>query len=301
MKASIIAIAILSTIGMAHARNDGGPSNNNGPTFGGNTTVTANPSASAGAAALSSSSATGIGVGMGGAGGNASATGGAGGSATAVGLGGNVQSTIGNSVSNSVRNDVSSTNLNANTNSVRNDNANVQGQQQGQGQHQGQSQAAISGGNKLTNEGNNSAQSTSVTVEGDTYQAAKIPVATAYAAPLAASNGTCMGSSSGGAQGPGFGVSFGSTWTDSSCDMRYDAEALRAAGLPGAAQARLCQKPEIAAAMDAAGTPCPGAKKSAAAPAAPVTAVPAPQVQTSQYVGSDPIVMQRLGLAPLSK
>lgn len=287
----IIACALIATA--VQARSGDGPSNNNGPTFGGNTTVNANPSASAAAAALSSSSATGIGVGLGGAGGSATA---------------GVNSTIGNSVNNAVRNDVSNTNVNANTNSVRNENANVQGQGQHQGQGQMQDQVqhqqatSNSGGNKLTNEGNNSAQSTSVKVEGDTYQAAKIPVATAYAAPLAASNGTCMGSSSAGAQGVGFGLSIGSTWTDSSCDMRYDAEALRAAGLPGAAQARLCQKPEIAKAMEAAGTPCPGAKKAAAVTQpAPVAEVPAPAVKTSQYVGSDPIVMQRLGLAPLAK
>lgn len=208
------------------------------------------------------------------------------------GQGGSAAAIAGAGVTSSIRNDVSSTNINANSNQ--------QGQQQGQ--LQGQQQTAISGGNKLTNEGNNSAQSTTVKVEGDTYQAAKIPVATAYAAPLAASNGTCMGSSSAGAQGVGFGLSIGSTWTDSSCDMRYDAEALRAAGLPGAAQARLCQKPEIAKAMEAAGTPCPGAKKAAAVTQpAPVAEVPAPAVKTSQYVGSDPIVMQRLGLAPLAK
>lgn len=293
MKRNIIAIVTLIAIASAaHARNDGGPSNNNGPTFGGSTTVTANPSATAGAAALSSSSATGsgTGVGFGGAGG----AGGAGGSATAVGLGGNVHSTIGNT--NSVRNDVSSTNINANSNQQ----GQHQGQGQQQGQLQGQQQQAVSnsGGNRLTNEGNNAAQKTSVTVEGDIYEAAKIPVATAYAAPLTASNGTCMGSSSGGAQGPGFGVSFGSTWTDSSCDMRYDAEALRAAGQPAAAIARLCQKPEIAAAMEAAGTKCPGKAKTAAAPA--VQTLPVAE-QQAKYEHTDPIVRARLGLAPLSK
>lgn len=97
-------------------------------------------------------------------------------------------------------------------------------------------------------------KSDTVVVDNDNT---RYPVATAYAAPLTASNGTCMGSSSAGAQGAALGVSFGTTWTDSSCDIRYDAEALRAAGLPIAARARLCQKPEIAKAMEAAGTPCP--------------------------------------------
>lgn len=85
----------------------------------------------------------------------------------------------------------------------------------------------------------------------------RYPVSTAYAAPLTATNGTCMGSSSAGAQGAALGVSFGTTWTDTSCDIRYDAEALRAASMPRAAIARLCQKAEIAKAMEAAGTPCP--------------------------------------------
>ncbi len=146
-----------------------------------------------------------------------------------------------------------------------------------QGQAQGQMQSAKTG-------------DVSVNVAGDqTYRTA----ATAYAAPLAASNGTCMGSSSVGAQGT-FGLSFGTTWTDDSCDLRYDAEALRAVGQPAAAVARLCMKPEIAEAMAAAGTPCKGAKVASAPAAAPV---PAPLVSSSAYTGSDPIVIKRLGLA----
>lgn len=210
----------------------------------------------------------------------------------------------GGSASSTVRNDVSSTNLNANTNSVRNDNANVQGQgqkqgqqqgqKQGQGQLQGQQQSAISGGNKLTNEGNNSAQSTSVKVEGDVYEAARIPVATAYAAPLTASNGTCMGSSSAGGQGLNLGLSFGTTWTDDNCDRRYDAQELRAQGLVKAATALMCQKPSIAAAMKEAGTPCPAPAAQAAA-----STSPAAQADVAQVQYTDPIIRRRLGLPPL--
>ncbi len=153
-----------------------------------------------------------------------------------------------------------------------------------------------SGGNTQSNLGNNS--TTSVTVAGDTvtYEAqARNPVGTAYAAPLTASNGTCMGSTSGGAQGVSFGVSFGTTWADTSCDLRYDAEALRAAGLPKAAQVRLCQKPEIASAMEAAGTPCPGIKTAAAAHTTSVATAGAPEKAEFQ----DPIIRKRLGLPPL--
>lgn len=163
--------------------------------------------------------------------------------------GGNTQSNAGNNSTNNVSSG-GNTQSNAGNNSTNN---------------------ASSGGNTQsatqTNTGNNSANSAngnSVTVNGDTvtYKAQdRDPVSTAYAAPLTASNGTCMGSTSGGIQGIGLGISVGSTWTDESCDMRYDAEALRAAGLPKAAQARLCQKKEIAAAMEAAGTPCLGGAK----------------------------------------
>ncbi|MGE8317386.1 MAG: hypothetical protein ACN6O3_01490 [Comamonas sp.] len=127
----------------------------------------------------------------------------------------------------------------------------------------------MTGGSQTAN------NTTNVNVQGDTYQAqARNPVSTAFAPPLTAANGTCMGSTSGGAQGVGFGLSFGSTWTDSSCDMRYDAEALRAAGMQQAALARLCQKAEISQAMQAAGTPCPGANaaKSTQSPAPAPTA-----------------------------
>lgn len=140
-----------------------------------------------------------------------------------------------------------------------------------------------SGGNKLTNEGNNSAQS--VTVQGDSH-----PVSSAIAAPLTASNGTCMGSTSAGAQGVTIGVSVGTTWTDSDCDRRYDAQELRAQGLVKAATALMCQKPSIAAAMKEAGTPCPSGAKTAAAPA---------QANVAQVEYTDPIIRRRLGLPPL--
>jgi hypothetical protein len=153
----------------------------------------------------------------------------------------------------------------------------VQGQQQGQTQSSrntatggagGKANATggnATGGNAAGGAGGNSGGNV-ITVEGakgDVYMAPaqeRNPVNTAYAAPVVATNGTCMGSSSGGGQGAAIGISFATTWTDNSCDIRYDAEALRAAGLTRAAQARLCQKADIAKAMEAAGTPCPGAE-----------------------------------------
>lgn len=257
--------------------------------------------------------ATGIGNsygGEGGKGGSATATGG-----NSVATGGNATggSATGGSVLGSGNSSSSSGVIGSGNSS--NLNANVQGQAQGQiatggqggagGQGGSASAGAVSssggntmiGGSQSTRTDNQSAASNSVVVEGDTYEAKRAPVATAYAAPLTASNGTCQGSTSAGAQGVSFGVSFGSTWKDDSCDMRYDAEALRAAGLPHAAQARLCQKPEIEKAMEAAGTPCPKVKTSAVA-----TTIVRPATEQEQavgYTGSDPVVRARLGLPPL--
>ena len=117
-----------------------------------------------------------------------------------------------------------------------------------------------------------------VSVGGDTYEAqARSPVASAWAAPLAASNGTCMGSTSAGAQGVTIGLSVGTTWTDENCNARYDAIAIKALGHERAAWARLCQQPAIRKAYEAAGTPCPeapkGDQKAAAADAPALAAV----------------------------
>lgn len=208
-----------------------------------------------------------------------------------------------------------SSNLNSNTN--------LQGQAQGQQQGQaaigvgiggeggramsssssgssstsGASATSNSGGNTMVggrqDTTNNNQSGANVTVTGDTYQAQeRNPVNTAYAAPLAAANGTCMGSTSGGAQGVSFGVSFGSTWVDAGCDARYDATALAYIGLKRAAQARLCLKPEIAKAMEAAGTPCPTANApTSAAATAPVVATAKPA--GCDYKGNDEVVIKR--------
>lgn len=150
----------------------------------------------------------------------------------------------------------SSVNANLNINSARGGRAN-----------QGQSQ---------TNAGN-SVQGGAVSVNADTMVPRQ--TATAYA-PSFATNGSCLGAASGGIQGPGFGISGGSTTLDAACSARYDAEALRAAGEPKAAIARLCLTPEIAEAMMNADTPCPK----------PVKA----QQAVAGYTGSDPYVIARL-------
>lgn len=184
-------------------------------------------------------------------------------------------------------------------------NSNMQGQAQGQAQGQSlrnnianTNTSGSSSGASASN-GGNTTGSQSITVQGDrtVYQAQeRNPVPTAYAAPLTSSNGTCMGSSSIGGQGAAVGLSFGTTWTDSGCDARYDATALANVGMQKAAIERLCLKAEIAQAMKAAGTPCESDRKAASAPKRAEAEAPAQQV-TYQ----DPIIRSRLGLPPLSK
>lgn len=235
---------------------------------------------------------TGVGIGYGGEGGN----------------GGNGGSVLGSG---------NSSNTNANVNQ------NTQGQQQGQLQGQGQQQGQVATGgsakqgqdqsqsssnrndnrSNASNRNSNAAQgnttSTSVSVAGDnvTYEAARIPVATAYAAGLTASNGTCMGSTSAGGQGMSFGFSVGTTWKDGSCDRRYNAQALAAVGQSKAAVALLCQDPEIKAAMETAGTPC--AATSVAKAAAAQQQAEADAVARSEPL--DALVRSRIGLPPLAQ
>lgn len=204
--------------------------------------------------------------GQGGAGGSASAIAAA--AASSVATGGNAVAT-GGSVSN--RNDISTDVRNTNLNSAN----------QHQGQTQGQQQAAISGGNSF---------SSNVAITES-----QRPVSSAIAAPLAASNGTCMGSTSAGAQGVTIGLSVGTTWTDAECNRRYNSIRMQELGEKAAAVALMCQDSDVAAAMEVAGTPCPGAKKKADA------GQPAQVTAAAQYEHTDPIIRARLGLAPLAK
>lgn len=306
--AALVAACFATAAGATPGNNGGGnggcgvgqQTNGCGGTTGGN-------GGTGGTGGAGGAGGTGIGVGIGIAGASAASA--------ATATGGNASASGGNAA---VVGSGNSTNNIRNTNN----NANVQGQQQGQ--QQGQTQSSRNN-NANSNRNNNQSSatggaggqssatggasggntmSTGVTVEGDKGDAVyapaqeRAPVATAYAAPLVSSNGTCMGSTSGGVQLAGWGATGATTWTDNNCDIRYDAEALRAAGLPLAARARLCQKDEIAKAMAAAGTPCEdkGAARrvSAILDGAPVVAEAAPQPQYQ-----DPIVRARLGLPPL--
>jgi outer membrane protein OmpA-like peptidoglycan-associated protein len=93
---------------------------------------------------------------------------------------------------------------------------------------------------------------------GASYHGPRIPVPTAYAGPIIASEDTCMGSRSFGLQLAGFGVSFATTWQDRQCKRIKNARQLDALGYRRAAIALLCQDDEVFDAMERAGTPCPG-------------------------------------------
>jgi hypothetical protein len=75
---------------------------------------------------------------------------------------------------------------------------------------------------------------------------------------------TCLGSASGGLSVMGGGLTFGGTKVDDGCTIRLLSRQLFAFGFQKAAVALMCQDDRVAAAMDAAGSPCP------AAPVAPV-------------------------------
>jgi outer membrane protein OmpA-like peptidoglycan-associated protein len=85
----------------------------------------------------------------------------------------------------------------------------------------------------------------------------RIPVATAFAASLTASQETCMGSRTFGVQAIGFGFSIATTWSDRQCRRVRNARALDDLGYRSAALALLCQDDEVFDAMRRAGTPCP--------------------------------------------
>lgn len=161
----------------------------------------------------------------------------------------------------------SSASVSSNKTDVRSSNA--------QGQNQDQKQSAHTGDN-------------SVSISSTESQR---PVSTAFAAPLTASNGSCMGSTSAGGQGVTVGLSFGTTWTDAECNRRYNSIRMQELGQVSAAIALMCQDSDVAAAMETAGTPCPSKSKTAAVPAAAQSTV------AQEY--QDPIIRRRLGLPPL--
>jgi outer membrane protein OmpA-like peptidoglycan-associated protein len=109
-------------------------------------------------------------------------------------------------------------------------------------------------------------------------RALRIPVATAFATPLTASQDTCMGSRVFGFQVASFGISFATTWQDRNCRRLKNARQLFALGYPEAAVQLLCMDEEVYAAMERAGTPCPGVRFISLPPEPPPAAEPPPLI-----------------------
>lgn len=156
---------------------------------------------------------------------------------TGVATSGSSSSAVGGGANVDVRN--TNTNLNSSNSSVNS--SNVQGQIQGQGQKQS------------TENSNNS----SVTVGGDTFEARRIPVNTAFA-PSIAPTANCALSVSGGVSVIGFSGSFGKAYIDENCAAL---EKVRNVALvlkdTDTAEALMCQDKAYAKARMTSGRACP--------------------------------------------
>jgi len=128
----------------------------------------------------------------------------------------------------SVKNSGNSTNTNTNTVAGGTASATIAtgAVQTSQGQQQQQQQSVDNSGNTAGN--------SNVSINQE-YKAARIPVATAYAAALTSGMDTCLGSMSGGAQTGILGLSVGGTKKDNNCVLIKQVALLHAMGLDEAA------------------------------------------------------------------
>jgi hypothetical protein len=300
-KVILTALLVLGTTSAMATVSGDNSCQGNCPSTGGGTTT----NSATGGAGGTGGTGVGVGIGMGGAGG------------TGIGYGGTA---VSGSSSGALAGVVGSGNS-SNTNANSNRNSNTQGQAQGQSQtakggnasqsqavvgsgnsHQGQSQSSsndnrssASNSNSNANSGNNSAQS--VTVNGDTYQASKIPVATAYA-PNIAPTAVCMGSTSAGVQGMSVGVSIGSSWTDKNCMLLEQVRTTAAVlGDKETAAEMMCSVDAYREARARTGKPCGGQAPSTTSSSDKLPKAEPQKVASAEY--TDPIVRSRLGLAPL--
>lgn len=261
MKNTIFAIAAAAALGLSTCAYAGNPGNNGGGNGGCGVGQQTN-----GCGAPDAGPIGGAG-GQGGAGGH----GGMGGHGLGVGIG----SASSNASSNAAS---SSTSLAA--------------QQQGQLQGQTLNSSNVAH-NAAVNEGNTN----TVTVHGDSYEAARIPVATAYA-PNIAPTASCMGASSAGLQVASFGISGGGSWVSENCEKLEQVRVVsQVLGQTEVAAQMMCSIPGYAAAREAVGQPCdePVTSKAPAATDEQVASHAAP----AAYSGDDPIIRARLGLPPL--
>lgn len=253
--------------------------------------------------------------GAGGAGGQGGA-GGAGGIGVGVGVGLGVGYATGGSASvgdikntntangGSVLGSGNSANDNRNTNTnTANGGSATQGQLQGQQQGQAQSssnrndnRSSANASNKNSNAASGNTTSTEVNVAGDnvSYQAARIPVATAYA-PNIVATALCKFGVSGGGQGMTFGFSVGVSITDENCMLLEQVRTVSVIlGQKDVAAEMMMSVPAYADAVKRL-----NGSKSASAPAdvKPVSVAVKSEVIAANE--TDPIKRYRLGLPPL--
>ncbi len=275
------AIAALVMSASAHAAQTNTGCQGNCPTTGagvGDITTQggAGGNAYGGQGGSSNAVSVGTGVGFGGTGGS----GGAGGAGGSGGTGGAVVGSGNSSSSSAVNGSGNSSNRNT----------------LGQGQHQTATGGAVNGsGNASQSSLNDNASSaagntTHVSVQGDTvsYQAARIPVATAYA-PNIAPTALCKFGVSGGGQGMTFGFSVGVSITDDNCMLLEQVRTVSVIlGQKEIAQEMMMAVPAYADAVKR----MQGAKSGPADDVKPVSVAAKPEY-------TDPIVRSRLGLPPL--
>lgn len=140
------------------------------------------------------------------------------------------------------------------------------------GGNQAQKQTAT-GGNA-----SNAGVTQGVTIE-DNSRAARIPVATAYAASLTSGMDTCLGSASGGAQTGLLGLSLGGTRRDKNCEMIKKAHLIAQYSMLASCAYIYSHDADIKAAFDSVNLTCDVA---VAPPAPPVAVVTGPAYTSAQ-------------------
>ena len=149
-------------------------------------------------------------------------------------------------------------------------------------------------GNTTSSSDNANNSTSNVSVTGDTYVAARIPVATAYA-PSIAPTAVCALSLSGGAQSVVFGFSMGGSYIDENCELLEQVRAAHAIGARDVAHEMMMEVPAFANAANRI-----TARRAGKHIAATGSNLTQPGIATpAKTEHTDPIIRHRLGLPPL--
>lgn len=125
----------------------------------------------------------------------------------------------------------------------------------------------------------------------NSYEAQKLPAASAFAPALTTSGDTCMGATSGAVSSAIVGIAMGSTYVDKNCQTIKNTRELWNMGQRAAAMARMCMDDLNREALELSGYECPQTTVAKAKAAADVVA--------GVVQHTDPIVRARLGLPPM--